>query len=321
MDKSPERQGNSTASTTAPPSFASCLHERTSAPHGELLSLVAALTPPQTRGAAARSLAAHVGADDLLVFVRDRELGILLPAPGFRQTLPHAKAWRLFLDQCVRDLFHQENLPYGSAETVMPASGFAAEDGSVVVFLGGDHHSMPKGVDVSLLVPILAAAFEGERVAVVAEAKTAVAKQASTQAKLLTESLDKARNELRHTLREAQRANAAKDRFLAILSHELRTPLNPVLLAASALETDPNLPPDIRADISMIRRNVELEARLIDDLLDLTRVSNGKVQLHRRVVDAHDLVEEAMAVVRSDPGLGRLGRGNATPCQAPSNRR
>ena len=206
----------------------------------------------------------------------------------------------MFLDTCVRDSFHQADLPFRSAESTTHVSGFAAEDGSVVAFLGGNDHSIEKGVDVSLLVPILAAAFEGERVAAVAEGKSAVAKQAATQAKLLADSLDKARNELRSTLREAQRANAAKDRFLAILSHELRTPLNPVLMAASSMEADPNLPPEIRADISMIRRNVELEAKLIDDLLDLTRISNGKVQLHRRIVDAHELVEQAMAVVHSD---------------------
>jgi signal transduction histidine kinase/CheY-like chemotaxis protein len=237
--------------------------------------------------------------------VRDRELGILLPAPGFPQTLRDTKAWRLFLDNCVANFFHEADLLITS-ESPTHVSGFAAEDGSVIAFFGGDHHSIEKGVDVSLLVPILAAAFEGERVAAVAEGKSAVAKQAATQAKLLADSLDKARNELRHTLREAQRANAAKDRFLAILSHELRTPLNPVLMAASAMEADPDLPPEIRADISMIRRNVELEAKLIDDLLDLTRISNGKVQLHRRIVDAHELLREAIAVAHGDtcsPGL------------------
>jgi len=299
MDKSPERQGNSTASTTAQPSFASCRRERTSAPRGQLLSLVAALTQPEARTAAAKALAAHIGAEDLLVFVPDRELGILLPAPGFPQTLPDAKAWRLFLENCVGNSFHQDDLSFPIGGTTMHASGFAAEDGSVVVFVGGKH-SIEKGIDVSLLVPILAAAFEGERIAAVAEGKTAVAKQAATQAKLLADSLDKARNELRHTLGEAQRANAAKDRFLAVLSHELRTPLNPVLMAASAMETDPNIPAEIRADISMIRRNVELEAKLIDDLLDLTRISNAKVQLHRRIIDAHDLLEQATAVVQGD---------------------
>ncbi len=295
------------ASTTVPPSFASCRRDRTAAPRGQLLSLVAALTQPEQRAAAAKDLATHVGADDLIVFVRDRELGILLPAPGFQQTLPDATAWRVFVQNCVDQTFAQTDLPFPSIGTTTHVSGFAAEDGSVVLVLGGDH-SIALCVDVSLLVPILAAAFEGERIAAVAKGTTAVAKQAATQAKLLAASLDKARNELRHTLREAQRANAAKDRFLAVLSHELRTPLNPVLMAASAMETDPNIPAEIRADISMIRRNVELEAKLIDDLLDLTRISNGKVQLHRRNVDAHDLLEQAVTVVEGaatslNPGI------------------
>jgi len=246
------------------------------------------------------ALAAYAGAEDILIFVADRELGILLPAPGFPQTLPNPKIWRPFLDRCLHDLFHRGELPFPVAETTTHATGFAAEDGSVIVFLGGDH-KLDQAIDISLLLPVLAAAFEGERIGAVAEGNTAVAKQAAHQAKLLADALDKARNELRHTLGEARRANAAKDRFLAVLSHELRTPLNPVLMAASAMETDPNIPPEIRADISMIRRNVELEAKLIDDLLDLTRISNGKVQLQRKVVDAHELLEEAKAVVQGDP--------------------
>ena len=247
-------------------------------------------------------MAAHAGAEDLLIFVRDLELGILLPAPGFQQTLPDAKAWRMFLESCIENSFQEGELPFPTSGTMKHVTGFAAEDGSAVVFLG-DTHKIDRGVDISLLLPILAAAFEGERIATVAEGNTAVAKQAATQAKLLADSLDKARNELRHTLSEAHRANAAKDRFLAVLSHELRTPLNPVLMAASAMETDPNLPPEIRADISMIRRNVELEARLIDDLLDLTRIANGKVQLQRKIVNGHDLLDEAVAVVRGDPSV------------------
>ncbi len=232
--------------------------------------------------------------------MRDRELGILLPAPGFQQTLPDAKAWRVFLESCLQNSFEKGELPFPTADATTHVTGFAAEDGSAMVFLG-DNHEIDRGVDISLLLPILAAAFEGERIATVSEGNTAVAKQVATQAKLLAASLDKAHNELRQTLGEAHRANAAKDRFLAVLSHELRTPLNPVLMAASAMETDPNIPPEIRADISMIRRNVELEAKLIDDLLDLTRIANGKVQLYRRVIDAHDLLEEAISVVRGDP--------------------
>ncbi|HYO79363.1 MAG TPA: HAMP domain-containing sensor histidine kinase, partial [Thermoanaerobaculia bacterium] len=299
MDKSPERPGNSTASTTARPSFASCRRERAATPHGQLLSLVAALAKPENRSAAAKALAAYAGAEDLLIFVHDRELDIMLPAPGFRQTLPDARAWRAFLKTCLANSFHDADLPFPSVGATQHVTGFAADDGSAVVLLGDDP-DIDRGVDISLLLPVLAAAFEGERIAVVARGTTEVAKQAATQAKLLADSLDTARNEIRHALGEARRANAAKDRFLAVLSHELRTPLNPVLMAASAMESDPDIPPNIRADVSMIRRNVELEARLIDDLLDLTRIANGKVQLQRRIVDGHQLLAEACAVVSGD---------------------
>ncbi|HET9227438.1 MAG TPA: ATP-binding protein [Thermoanaerobaculia bacterium] len=92
----------------------------------------------------------------------------------------------------------------------------------------------------------------------------------------------------------AEAMNQAKDRFLATLSHELRTPLTPVLAVISSLEGDERLPGHFRREITMVRRNVELEARLIDDLLDLTRVSSGKIQLDRKEVDLHEVVEHAI---------------------------
>lgn len=88
----------------------------------------------------------------------------------------------------------------------------------------------------------------------------------------------------------AEQANASKDRFLAILSHELRTPLNPVLMAVAALENDPGLRPEVREDLAMIRRNVELETRLIDDLLDLSRITSGKVALKSQAVELNEAV-------------------------------
>ena len=99
---------------------------------------------------------------------------------------------------------------------------------------------------------------------------------------------------------EAERANLAKDNFLAMLSHELRTPLTPVLISVAMLESEENLPEQIRAGLEMIRRNVELEARLIDDLLDLTRISKGKVQLQLEHVDAHQLLRNALEICEPD---------------------
>ena len=102
-------------------------------------------------------------------------------------------------------------------------------------------------------------------------------------------------NEVLSRAKEAvEAANREKDQFLAIVSHELRTPLTPALAAAAMLESDATISPQIRKDLSVIRRNIEVEARLIDDLLDITRIVRGKLELRRQVVDVRSLLEHAM---------------------------
>src|SRR5438105_1770221 len=115
-----------------------------------------------------------------------------------------------------------------------------------------------------------------------------------TQRKKDAVALEEAKN-------DAERANRAKDKFLAALSHELRTPLTPVLMCATALEQEPGIEPELRRQFGMMRRNVELEARLIDDLLDLTRVSHGKLRLlGSGPVDVHSLLAHTERIVLSD---------------------
>lgn len=95
----------------------------------------------------------------------------------------------------------------------------------------------------------------------------------------------------------AEKANTAKDDFLAALSHELRTPLTPALAAAGYLADNAGkLPEEFSEEIETIRRNVQLQARLIDDLLDLTRVTRGKIELHFERVDAHAAVRDALEI-------------------------
>ena len=103
-----------------------------------------------------------------------------------------------------------------------------------------------------------------------------------------------------HARVEAERASEAKDRFLAMLSHELRTPLTPVLASVFMLEREDNIPAIMHESLQLIRRNVELEARLIDDLLDLTRINKGKVQLSFEIVDAHTLLRNALEICQSE---------------------
>ena len=99
---------------------------------------------------------------------------------------------------------------------------------------------------------------------------------------------------------DAEAANKAKDQFIAVLSHELRTPLTPILLSSSAIETEEGVPEGIRAELGVIRRNVELEMKLIDDLLDVTRISTGKIQLHQEIVDAHGCLRNALEICQSE---------------------
>lgn len=106
--------------------------------------------------------------------------------------------------------------------------------------------------------------------------------------------------ELARARDEALAASRAKDEFLASLSHELRTPLNPVLLLASDGASNPDLPPEVRDHFEVIRRNISLEARLIDDLLDHTHIIRGKLQLEKTRVDLHAVLREAVANIRPE---------------------
>src|SRR6266550_1270725 len=95
-------------------------------------------------------------------------------------------------------------------------------------------------------------------------------------------------------------ANAAKDQFLALLSHELRNPLSPVIAMVGELEATVPASPDVWRALEVIRRNVELEARLIDDLLDVTRIAKGKLQLSFETVCVHQILQRAYEICRED---------------------
>src|SRR5436189_857853 len=101
-------------------------------------------------------------------------------------------------------------------------------------------------------------------------------------------------------------ANRTKDQFLAMLSHELRTPLTPVISALEALETEPARTEETKASLAMIRRNVELETQLIDDLLDFTRITKDKLQLRFAPVDAHLAISNVVEICRAEAASKQL---------------
>ena len=119
--------------------------------------------------------------------------------------------------------------------------------------------------------------------------------------------LEESRQQLLAALEETERARAeaeaagqAKDHFLAVLSHELRTPLTPVMMAANVLARRKDLPEPVREALEMIQRNIELEARFVDDLLDLTRINRGTLELYFERMDMHAAITNAVEITRAD---------------------
>lgn len=106
--------------------------------------------------------------------------------------------------------------------------------------------------------------------------------------------------ELQREKEKAEAANSARDRFLSMLSHELRAPLMPVVSWAGATVKQSNLSPEIQKGLEMVCRNAELEVRLIEDLLDLSRVTRRRLKLQFGTADAHELIQSAMDIVRND---------------------
>ena len=178
----------------------------------------------------------------------------------------------------------------------------------------------PANVRSAIMVPLLSAGAVGGVVQVMSNAERAYAERhlallegitlqlsaALANARLYRRAHDELEErrrveaQLREAKEAAEAASRAKGEFLATLSHELRTPLTPVLLTVSLIETHPDLPQDVREDVATIRRNVELESRLISDLLDLTRIERGKLQLDLHDVDLHLILRSAIDICRRE---------------------
>ncbi|HSU68969.1 MAG TPA: PAS domain S-box protein [Tepidisphaeraceae bacterium] len=121
-----------------------------------------------------------------------------------------------------------------------------------------------------------------------------------TQAKVLAEQREQVLEKERIARQEAERAMTMKDEFLAVISHELKTPLGAVLLWSKLLESGGIKRADQPEAIRIIRQSAEAQRQLIEDLLDMSRVSSGKVRLNLREVDLAPIVRNAAETMRPE---------------------
>jgi signal transduction histidine kinase/ActR/RegA family two-component response regulator len=250
---------------------------------------------PAGRRAGAKAFAHRWGAEDLIVFVRDEAVGGSLPAPGFGQTLRGARAWRQLVAAAI-----EQGTAAGSVEyeqgVVRPACAVGLPDGTAAVLVG-ETITAPARPLLREILPLFGALFRAEAAAERAEVESKMARKAAVQATSLAAKLDATRGELQHALSAAETASRARDEFLATVSHELRTPLTSIIgwIQLLRLERDEA---SLSEGLDTIDRNARAQSRLIEDILDFSRINAGKLHLNIRALDLSDVIDAAMDVVR-----------------------
>lgn len=264
------------------------------------LQLITALAGKVGRQNTARQLAAVYRADDLMIFLRDQQVGLFLPASGFSQNLKDGKAWQRFLRHCIDNGRATDHLQFSHVTKPVPVIGIKGQEDIIVVLVGG-RSAIDEGDELFQLSPLLAHAFRAESQSEALAAQTALAREKEMSASLLAQSLDKARARLASTLNTARQAEEAlrladkrKDEFLAILAHELRNPLAPIGNGIELLkhaQHNPQILPDVR---KMMDTQLRQMVRLIDDLMDVSRITRGKVNLRNQTVPLKKLIDSAI---------------------------
>lgn len=258
------------------------------------LTLASALAEPARRTDSARRIAAAAGAEDLLLLVRDPLLGVLLPATGMPQTLRAGAGWRSFMARCGSPGRYEAlvDLPPGSERR---AVALCSEDAALVLLGGTPEPSALDGLVEAL--PLISSLLSAEQRAEAALADARVARDAAVDAGALARALESARADSTRLVARLREDHERKDEFLAMLAHELRNPLAPITMAAAVLRH-----PDTRAEsqgrlLDTITRQVGQMSRLIEDLLDVSRVNRGRIELRLERVDLREVARAAIETV------------------------
>jgi signal transduction histidine kinase len=268
----------------------------------DAVGLIARLAKVEDRAQAARELAQAVGARDLLVFLHDPVADTMLPAPGWRKTLPGGAEWRELLSRSRCGGIHRGQVPWETGKPLAEAVGCAA-DGMSLLFVGGEV-SEPDARLVCSMLPLLNAAFSAQHALAAANGELDVARSEIRQASALMKALDETRSQLDQSLVEldlqarsleqartrAEQATRAKDNFMAMLGHELRNPLAPIKTALDLLK----LRGVWSREHEVMQRQVSHMIRLVDDLLDVSRIAGGKLSLHRAPVQISEVIARAL---------------------------
>lgn len=270
------------------------------------LSLVAGLNDPVNRFQAATKLAHFFGCSHLFVFIVDSEIGVLLPAPGFPQTLPNGKCWLDFTSGCCKNGYQKGVLPFPDSNTLQNALGILGPEKSVIILLGGSP-SREQIRPMIEIMPILINLFTRELVEFSTQTRIDLADKAARKAEKLAATIDVIRLHLKDALVEQKKDKKAieelmqkKDEFMNVASHELKTPITSTKAYLQILQK--MIPPKESSSAGdlIIKANKQMGklTDLIDDLLDVSKIHAGQMIYHFAELDLESLIEEVTAQVQ-----------------------
>ena len=255
-----------------------------------LRRLVDSLGDEGLRQQAANEIARRAGARELLLFVRDPELGVFVPAPGTPKTLPSAARWREVLADCAAHAQAREVEIAG--ESLFISAAVVCECAFVLV--ADRRCEFPQLLAASL--PLVAAALRAQQSLRLEVAAAAEARNVAAQARELANALDSARSAAAELNRQLQTEHEQKDQFLAMLAHELRNPLAPMTTALEIVRriNGPDTDQRVQRQFDIMARQVQQLTHLVDDLLDVSRVSRGLIELRREMLPLRDVIGAAV---------------------------
>lgn len=287
-----------------------------SADNDAALRLINGLADPQRRSAAATALAGHWGVDAVLILIRDQEVGVLRPAPGFRQTLPGGPTWRALFASCNTPGMTRGEVAFPDRQTCVPFSAMVSADGiAVMVLLGGKSALVPP-LDLDALgFPLLVALLQAESTAITSAGLVVEARRALTRATTLAGSLDTVRAELAGALAGSDRLNSVLREFNATLEDrvaertrqletemEERKKAEAALVQAQKMEAVGQLTGGIAHDFNNLLTGILGSLELLD-----ARISQGRLkELNRYVTVAQGAAKRAAALTHRLLAFARL---------------
>ncbi|MDB5132686.1 MAG: chemotaxis protein [Mucilaginibacter sp.] len=286
-----------------------------------LLKLIAGLSDRENRFQAAINLAGYFGCRYLFVFIIDQEIGILLPAPGFPQTLPDGRAWQAFINNCPANGHYSGYLPFPESNNMLASTGISGPEKSIAILLGGSP-SEKELEPLQAILPMLVHVFTQELAQSTANTRVALAGKAVAKAEKLAATMDVMRVHLKDALVQKEKDKKAieelmkkKDEFMNVASHELKTPITTMKAYLQILQK--MVPPlgTASAGDFIIKANKQVKKLidLVDDLLDVSKIHAGKMVYQFIDINLATLLEEVVAQTQITVKTHRIVIKNNVP--------